>query len=632
MMKIINTRVPERKHRHKNLAAITLAALLVSSFGLSIGFGTTAFAAEQVCSTITLASGSTTQTAGFTETNPVAHPLTVASYAHTYDFATNTVTIIPPWVDPLASADFSGGSSRWISSATTSPGAMGNTEGLANADQWRLFKDSFTLPANATLTAADIWYTADNAAAVYSNDLFVQSTGGVVEDVFGLVPPNKPAVYSNVYHTIFSPVTGTNTLNFVVRNWGGAFTSNPTGLLYKAVVNYCATAGATTTPPTNNLGSLMVKKLVVGGTATSSDFLVHVMKSGVEVSGSPKAGSSTGTLYSGLLAGTSSYMLSETGGPANYTLDMSGECSPSGMVTISASTTKTCTLMNTYVAPSTTPTTTPPTNNLGSLMVKKLVVGGTATSSDFLIHVMKNGVEVSGSPKAGTATGTMYSGLATSSGAYIVSETGVPANYALMISGDCSASGTVMISGSMARNCTLTNTFVSGTTTGTTTPPVPDAGPRQDKQNVLDELIALRDAHAACTLHMKQLNVAIIHLQASLADDLWVDNDHVSAHNGDKVFDEEQESVKALQKLVEDSDSDVDDSVLQGFIVRLAQADRDIANIAITDAKASGGSHWKIARASKMLERGDTALANENVLRAMWRFQKAWGFAITSYQ
>ena len=172
---------------------------------------------------------------------------------------------------------------------------------------------------------------------------------------------------------------------------------------------------------------------------------------------------------------------------------------------------------------------------------------------------------------------------------------------------------------------------MSATNTPTTTPPVVDVGPKQDKQNVLDELIALRDEHAACTLHMKQLNVAIAHLQASLADNLWVDNNHVSTHSGDKVFDEEQESVKALQKLMEDSDNDVDDTMLQGFIVRLAQADRDIANIAITDASASGGAHWKITRANRMLSRGDTALANNNVLRAMWRFQKAWGLAITSY-
>lgn len=190
------------------------------------------------CSSVNLASGTASQQAGFTETNPVATPLVPASYSHPYAAAfASPTTVIPPWINPATDVNFSSSGAVWVSSAANWPGDSGG-EGLASNDQWRLFQDSFNLPAGAVVSSADVWYTADNAAAVYQNGTFLDRTGGVTDDVFGPTQ-TSPFVFESVFHDTLTPTAGSNTLNFVLRNWGGPYTSNPTGLLYKAVVNYC---------------------------------------------------------------------------------------------------------------------------------------------------------------------------------------------------------------------------------------------------------------------------------------------------------------------------------------------------------------------------------------------------------
>jgi len=99
-------------------------------------------------------------------------------------------------------------------------------------------------------------------------------------------------------------------------------------------------------------GSLTVTKIVAtGGDASPSDFLIHVTQEG-EVSGSPQPGSSEGTTYSSLLAGT--YNVSESGEFQNYTATFTGDCNSDGYVTVSSDANATCTITNTYVPP--TPT------------------------------------------------------------------------------------------------------------------------------------------------------------------------------------------------------------------------------------------------------------------------------------
>lgn len=201
-------------------------------------------------------------------------------------------------------------------------------------------------------------------------------------------------------------------------------------------------------------GALHVIKNVVntgGGMATSSDFTLHVA-SGTDVSGSPQLGTTTpGTFY---LLSAGSYTVSEPA-TTTYTQSFSADC-PSGVVTLASGDNKTCTVTNTYNIPT------------GTLHVIKQVVntgGGTATSSDFTLHVASGTplVDVSGSPQLGTTTpGTTYT-LAPDS--YTVFEPATT-TYTQSFSDDCH-SGVVILASGADITCTVTNTYIIPT------PPAP---------------------------------------------------------------------------------------------------------------------------------------------------------------
>lgn len=111
----------------------------------------------------------------------------------------------------------------------------------------------------------------------------------------------------------------------------------------------------TTTPTTTPMAMLTVNKVVSGSATSSSAFQIHVKNatSSMDVGGSPSAGSATGTSY---MLPFGSYVVSETGG-AGFSLAFSGDCNSSGMVTLSSTSSKTCTLTNTATTSTTTLTT-----------------------------------------------------------------------------------------------------------------------------------------------------------------------------------------------------------------------------------------------------------------------------------
>jgi len=93
----------------------------------------------------------------------------------------------------------------------------------------------------------------------------------------------------------------------------------------------------TDTPPEQ--GTLIVKKLVVDGQATSSDWTMHIGDS-IDFPGS--ASGTANVLDVGM------YQVTESGDPGNYELTYSGDCGETGLVSIGADETKTCILTNTY--------------------------------------------------------------------------------------------------------------------------------------------------------------------------------------------------------------------------------------------------------------------------------------------
>jgi hypothetical protein len=223
---------------------------------------------NQDCTTLNMVSGTSTQTAGYSETNPVGTPgsLSTSSYSGTgWTNASLTQTVIPPWVDPATDATFSGSGAQWVSTGASWPGGDGNTEGVATTSQWRLFHQGFEIPANATIESASLDYTADNSAAVYlnGNGTPLASTDNV--DVYGDAN-SANSNFSQVFSTDFTPVVGQNSLDFVVRNDSSAdATTNPTGLLYKASVRYCVPH----VPPPPSTVKVTIVKFIDGVMATA---------------------------------------------------------------------------------------------------------------------------------------------------------------------------------------------------------------------------------------------------------------------------------------------------------------------------------------------------------------------------
>ncbi|MFA5107452.1 MAG: DUF11 domain-containing protein [Patescibacteria group bacterium] len=120
---------------------------------------------------------------------------------------------------------------------------------------------------------------------------------------------------------------------------------NPQGTTLPVDINVF-TDGTTTVTLCNarDTGNLTVYKNVINGDNLASDWLIHVKQNGTDVTGSPQAGSESGTTYT---LPTDQYVVSETDGPADigYTASFSENC-PNGNVTVTTEG-ATCTIVNT---------------------------------------------------------------------------------------------------------------------------------------------------------------------------------------------------------------------------------------------------------------------------------------------
>ncbi|HIH97277.1 MAG TPA: hypothetical protein HA348_07395 [Thermoplasmata archaeon] len=102
-------------------------------------------------------------------------------------------------------------------------------------DSWRWFHDEITLPEKGYYIGASVVLaTTDNAEEVYLNGEFVGSDG----EVQGSFIDNHE--WKTIVDYDIAPQPGVNHLDIITRNYGvgGSSTSNPTGLIYQATVNY----------------------------------------------------------------------------------------------------------------------------------------------------------------------------------------------------------------------------------------------------------------------------------------------------------------------------------------------------------------------------------------------------------
>ena len=224
------------------------------------------------------------------------------------------------------------------------------------------------------------------------------------------------------------------------------------GLSYSAGCSaVLAEGGATTCTVTVDDIAPTLKVVTVvqndsGGNAVAADFSAHVRQGGRDVSGSPQAGSGTGTTYT---LSSGNFSVSAEGVPG-YSATGSGGCAADGSVTLALGDNKTCTITA--------------DDGASQLRVITQVVndnGGTKAPSDFLAHVRNGLGDVTGSPQLGTLTGTLYSLVA---GQYAVAVDAVP-GYTLSVAGDCAANGSVTLVVGQPKSCTFVANDVAPTLT-----------------------------------------------------------------------------------------------------------------------------------------------------------------------
>ncbi len=136
---------------------------------------------------------------------------------------------------------------------------------------WRKFHDEFVIPATAYGIGANVKVsaTADNAEAFYFDGVLKGSDG----EVFG--PSADDQEWNTIREYAVTPHTGTNKLDFIVRNYRDQITpeTNPTGLLYKMSVDY-------STPTIQCLTPAVTFQLMAGANAVLTQQDIKVLVNG----------------------------------------------------------------------------------------------------------------------------------------------------------------------------------------------------------------------------------------------------------------------------------------------------------------------------------------------------------------
>ena len=184
-------------------------------------------APEEVCTTITLVSGTSTLFVGLTDINPAGSSADSAFLLGT----PSTAVVVGPtgflgaW--NTASSDSNLAGANWVSNNAIQPtNPAGPDPGQdGTIDIWRMFSDSFTIPAEATTISSPVLYfTSDNSV-----EAFLDGTSLGTAPDYNVVSATAPLVIS----------TGAHTFKFVAKNDAYTGANNPTGLIYKVSVDYC---------------------------------------------------------------------------------------------------------------------------------------------------------------------------------------------------------------------------------------------------------------------------------------------------------------------------------------------------------------------------------------------------------
>jgi hypothetical protein len=114
----------------------------------------------------------------------------------------------------------------------------------------------------------------------------------------------------------------------------------------------------------------------------------------------------------------------------------------------------------------------------------------------------------------------------------------------------------------------------------------------------------------------KKINDAIDHLDKSLDPSLWVDDSRLDPKKGDKVFQEEKETVKKLQDIKNPP------AAIAGLISQIVGADKLLAQTAIDDM--AGGDPKKLAAANKEMGKAQDEINKGHLDAAIDHYKNAW--------
>ena len=235
-----------------------------------------------------------------------------------------------------------------ITGGTLSVGLGGDSEDITCA-----FVNTQVAPTGGSITIKKVWNGPNGPDASFT-------TSGTGVSDFTLTTADDSQTFSGLDAGTYSfteagstgwNLTGISCSDMPTREAAPATPTSHT-LNVELSANENVTCTFTNTPVAATTGTLTVIKMVdntanPGATATPADFMMHVMNGTTDVTGSPQAGSATGTPY---MLDPGTYMVSETGGPSGYTATFSGDCDSTGAVTLAAGDNLTCTITNTAAA------------------------------------------------------------------------------------------------------------------------------------------------------------------------------------------------------------------------------------------------------------------------------------------
>ena len=152
-------------------------------------------------------------------------------------------------------------------------------------------------------------------------------------------------------------------------------------------------------------------------------------------------------------------------------------------------------------------------------------------------------------------------------------------------------------------------------------------GPLGIERDVLARIKLLRK-----TVHdrsdRRTLDEIIDDLSDAVQSRYWLDASHLEPRRGDKVFDLNEQAVRALVRLKRECHSRIPDAVLQGFIDDLVRVSRLLAETAIGDAIAAHGDRKDIAKANADLADGNRDAARGRPDDAIRSYESAWERAL----